>query len=199
MTNSLYYVVYKQLQNDTDFTVFKSAAYQGFNFAFVGHVGRYHTPLDSVANASADSIQHQGDNTLAALSALINAPTLQPPISESVFFDGFAHSLIIWPIGFTLPAALLSLALAALAAGLGALPHAIRLARARALTGWTADAAAMLPALVIFAGLFTVLRFMYMALGSLAWPISTRVMNLPRDGTCKDFDRPMRPARRMAI
>jgi hypothetical protein len=299
MTNSLYYVVYKQLQNDTDFTVFKSAAYQGFNFAFIGHVGRYHTPLDSVANASADSIQHQGDNTLAALSALINAPTLQPPISESVFFDGFAHSLIIWPIGFTLPAALLSLALllvetfillrkkavtrreiswgwvgalcvpvvgtglcagllaflmavgkvpplsgaswiaqplgmhvataaiallaaagastglgkragfwglwvaasllmailavacaatvagasfvlllAALAAGLGALPHTIRLARARALTGWTADAAAMLPALVIFAGLFTVLRFMYMALGSLAWPISTLLLSL---------------------
>jgi hypothetical protein len=79
MTNSLYYVVYKQLQNDTDFTAFKSAAYQGFNFAFIGHVGRYHTPLDSVANASADSIQHQGDNALAALSALINSPTLQPP------------------------------------------------------------------------------------------------------------------------
>jgi hypothetical protein len=299
MTNSLYYVVYKQLQNDTDFTVFKSAAFQGFNFAFIGHVGRYHTPLDSVANADADSIQHQGDNALAAVSALMNASTLQPPVSESVFFDCFARWLIIWPVGFTLPAALLSLALllvetfillhkkavtrreiswgwvctfwvpvvgtilcaallallivvgkvpplsgaswisqpsgmhvataaiallaaagtstwlgkragfwglwvaaslliailavagaatvpgasfllllGSLAAGLGALPHTLCLLRARGRRGWTADVAPMLPALVIFAGLFALLRFMYMALGSLAWPISTLVLSL---------------------
>ena len=299
MTNSLYYVVYKQLQNDTDFTVFKSAAYQGFNFAFIGHVGRYHTPLDSVANASGDSIQHQGNNALAALSALINSPTLQPPISESVFFDGFAQKLFIWPIGLTLPAALLAfvlllietfillrrnavtrreiswgwvctlgvpvvgtllcigllalliavgkvpplggaswiaqpsgmhavaaaialfvaagastwlgkragfwglwvaasllvailavacaaivpgasfvLLLGAVAAGLGALPHTLCWVRDRRLSGWTADAAATLPAWVIFAGLFALLRFMYMALGSLAWPISTLLLSL---------------------
>jgi hypothetical protein len=110
-TNSLYYLVYKHLPNDTDFSVFKAAAYQGFNFAFIGHVGRYHTPLDSVANASASSIQHQGDNALAALSALANSPALHPPIAESVFFDGVARTLIAWPAAFTLPAALLSLAL----------------------------------------------------------------------------------------
>src|SRR6267378_7882964 len=109
-TNSLYYVVYKQLPNDTDFSVFK-AAYQGFNFAFIGDVGRYHTPLDSVANASASSIQHQGDNALAALSALANSPTLHPAVAESVFFDGFARTLITWPTEFALPAALLALAL----------------------------------------------------------------------------------------
>src|SRR3984893_14410864 len=110
-TNSLYYVVYKLLPNDTDFTVFKTAAYQGFNFAFIGHVGRYHTPLDRVANASTRSIQHQGDNALAAVSALANSPTLDPPVAESVFFDGFARTLIAWPAAFTLPAALLSLTL----------------------------------------------------------------------------------------
>src|SRR5271156_835665 len=69
VTNSLYYVVYKRLQNDTDFTVFKAAGYQGFNFAFIGDVGRYHTPLDNAANASAASIQQQGDNALASLLA----------------------------------------------------------------------------------------------------------------------------------
>jgi Peptidase family M28 len=110
-TNSLYYVVYKLLPNDTDFTVFKTAGYQGFNFAFIGNVGRYHTPLDSAANASASSIQHQGDNALAAISALANSPTLYSPAAESVFFDGFARTLIAWPAAFTLPAALLSLVL----------------------------------------------------------------------------------------
>jgi len=111
VTNSLYYVVYKQLPNDTDFTVFKSAAMQGFNFAFIGNVGRYHTPLDTVANADAGSIQQQGDSALALLTALANAPTLRPPPAESVFFDVLTLRLIAWPAADTLPAALLAMLL----------------------------------------------------------------------------------------
>jgi Peptidase family M28 len=111
ITNSLYYVVYRQLPNDTDFTVFKQAGFQGFNFAIIGNVGRYHTPLDSAANADGGSIQHQGENALAVLWALANAPALNAPASESVFFDGFARTLIAWPAHFTLPAALLALVL----------------------------------------------------------------------------------------
>ena len=67
-------MVYRQLPDDTDFTVFKQADYQGFNFAFIGNVGRYHTPLDNVVNADRSTIQHQGANGLAALTALANAP-----------------------------------------------------------------------------------------------------------------------------
>ena len=298
-TNSLYYFVYERLRNDTDFTVFKAAAYQGFNFAFIGDVGRYHTPLDSVANASANSIQHQGDNALAALSSLANSQTLHPDIAESVFFDGFARTLIAWPAVFTLPAALLTVALllaeavilsrkgaiaarevlwgavgtismlllgAALcagllalglaagkvppiggaswisqplpmhiaaaaialfaaggagawlarragfwgfwmaatllgavlsvasavivpaasfvpllwtiAAGLGALPTTVSLMRRRARPRWATDSAALFPALVIFASVLPLVRFLYMALGSLAWPVSTLVLGL---------------------
>src|SRR6185437_7213057 len=40
---SIFYAVYKLLPNDTDFTVFKRAGYQGFNFAFIGDVAHYHT------------------------------------------------------------------------------------------------------------------------------------------------------------
>jgi Peptidase family M28 len=299
VTNSLYYVVYKQLQNDTDFTVFKGAGYQGFNFAFVGNVGRYHTPLDNAANASPSSIQHQGDNALSALLALANSPTLHPPIAESVFLDGFARVLIAWPSEFTLPAALLALAvllaeacvllrkgtvsgrevwwgwvgtlcvlvfgtalcagllvvlvavgkvppidgaswisqplpmhfaaaaiallaagaasawfarragfwgfwvaaalfgavlsvagavavpgasfvllLTAIAAGLGGLPFVLATVSSRTPAGWATDIAALLPALVIFAAEFPLLQFMYVALGSLAWPLSTLVLCL---------------------
>ena len=299
ITNSLYYLVYKQLQNDTDFTAFKGAGYQGFNFAFIGNVGRYHTPLDNAANASSSSIQHQGDNALSALSALANSPTLHPQIAESVFFDGFARVLIAWPSDFTLPAALLALAvllveacvllrkgtvsgrevwwgsvgtlcvlvfgtalcagflallvavgkvppidgaswisqplpmhvataaiallaagaasawfarragfwgfwvaaaligavlsvagagavpgasfvllLTAIAAGLGALPFVFGTVRSRAPAGWATDIAALFPALVIFAAEFPLLQFMYVALGSLAWPLSTLALCL---------------------
>src|SRR6266404_3414184 len=298
-TNSLYHVVYKLLPNDTDFTEFKAAGYQGFNFAFIGDVAHYHTPLDSVANAGASSIQHQGDNALAALSALANSPTLHPAISESVFFDGFARTLIAWPAAFALPAALLTLALllgevvillrrqvigtraiiwggmgtlcmlvsgAALcagllavglaagkvppiggaswisqplpmhvaaaaiallaaggasawsarragfwgswvaatllgavlsvasailvpgasfvpllwtiAAGLGALPFTVSLMKHRAGSQWSTDFAALFPAFVVFACVFPLVRFLYTALGSLAWPVSTLVLGL---------------------
>jgi len=298
-SNSLYYVVYKRLPNDTDFSVFKTAAYQGFNFAFIGDVGRYHTPLDSVANASASSIQHQGDNALAALSALANSPTLHPAVAESVFFDGFARTLITWPAAFALPAALLTLALLlaeavillrkgavtarevmwggmgmicmlalgtalcasllalavasgrvppiggaswishplpmhgaaaaiallaaggasawlarragfwgfwmaatllgavlsvasavvvpgashvpllwTVAAGLGVLPSTMSLMRQRAGSRWAADFAALFPTLVIFACVLPLVRFLYVALGSLAWPVSTLVLGL---------------------
>ena len=299
VTNSLYYVVYKQLENDTDFTVFKAAGYQGFNFAFIGNVGRYHTPLDSVANTSASSIQQQGDNALAAVLGLANSPSLHAPVAESVFFDGFARAMIAWPSEFALPAALLSLGLllaeavillrrrevtgrevlwgwvgtvctlllglalcagalallisvgkvppigraswisqplpmhiaataiallaagcvgawlarragfwgfwvaaallgavlsvidaavipgasfalllTALAAGLGGLPYTVSLAGSRPRQQWTTGFAALLPVAAIFAAVFPLLQFLYMALGSLAWPLATLVLCL---------------------
>ncbi|HWG68623.1 MAG TPA: M20/M25/M40 family metallo-hydrolase [Steroidobacteraceae bacterium] len=298
VTNSLYYVVYKLLQNDTDFSIFKAAGYQGFNFAFIGNVGRYHTPLDVAANASAASIQHQGDNALAALLGLANAGDLRTPAAESVFFDVFGRVLISWPAQWTLPAALVVLILllaegvvllraravtphealwgaagalgtlvagtalcaawlalavavgkvppptgaswiahplpmhiaagavalcvaggaaawlakragfwgfwwaaalimgflavacaiaapgasfilllAAAAAAVGALPSMRRAAWYRAPAAWAVEFAAILPSLVIFAAAFPLLRFLYMALGSPAWPLSTLALS----------------------
>ena len=111
ITNSLCYVVYKMLPNNTDFTVFKAAAYQGFNFAFIGGVAYYHTPLDNWANASAGTIQHQGDNALSAVLALANSTDLHPAAQDSVFFDLFGRAVLVWPIAFVLPAALAALML----------------------------------------------------------------------------------------
>jgi Peptidase family M28 len=111
VTNSLFYVVYKALPNDTDFTVFKAAAYQGFNLAFIGNVAYYHTPLDNWANASASSIQHQGDNALSALLALEDSADLHPAAGEALFFDVFARGIVVLPVGIALPVALAALAL----------------------------------------------------------------------------------------
>jgi hypothetical protein len=111
ITNSLFYVVYKALPNDTDFTVFKAASYQGFNLAFIGDVAHYHTPLDNFANASPSSLQHQGDNALSALLALQNYPDLHPPAGESLFFDVFARDIVVLPARMALPAALAALLL----------------------------------------------------------------------------------------
>ncbi len=106
LTDSLFYAAYRLLPNGTDFTIFKAASMQGYNFAFVGDVGRYHTALDTWQNVNLRSLQHQGDNALTLLLALANAQELTGPALESVFFDVFARTLVSWPAVATLPAAL---------------------------------------------------------------------------------------------
>jgi hypothetical protein len=108
---SIFYTVYQQLPNDTDFTVFKAAGYQGLNFANVGDVVHYHTPLDNSANVNLASLQHHGENALPAVVALANSDLANPPQREAVFFDLFGHCLIHWPaprtLAFALAAAIL--------------------------------------------------------------------------------------------
>src|SRR6202022_4307374 len=76
-----------------------------------------------------------------------------------------------------IPGASFVLLLGAGAAGLGALPSTVSLLRSRPRSR-TADFAALLPALVTFAVVFPLLPFLYMARGSLAWPVSTLVLGL---------------------
>jgi peptidase M28-like protein len=106
-TNSIDYTVYKLLPNDTDFTVFKAAGYQGLNFAFIGDVPHYHTPLDNIANASPASLQHQGENALSSVLALANADLSDIPPKEDVYFDFFQTRIIRFAAKWALPLALL--------------------------------------------------------------------------------------------
>jgi len=101
-TSSLFYTIYKLIPNDTDFTVFKAAGYQGANFAFVGDAVHYHSPLDNFENASAASLQHHGDNAQPMVVALANTGLGNPPQREDAFFDVFEHWTIWWPVAWTL-------------------------------------------------------------------------------------------------
>ena len=101
MSNSLYYFVYKLLPNDTDFTVFKAAGYEGFNFALIGDVERYHTPQDRFENVDLASLQHQGQNALSVVQALAMADLSSPPARRAVFFDLFSRSLWHWPASWS--------------------------------------------------------------------------------------------------
>jgi len=96
-SNSLYYFIYRLLPNDTDFTVFKQAGYEGFNFALIGDVERYHTPQDTLANLDPGSLQHQGQNALASLQALAAADLSHMGTGGAVFFDVFGRALLHWP------------------------------------------------------------------------------------------------------
>jgi hypothetical protein len=101
-SSSIAYTLYKQLPNDTDFTVFKAAGYQGLNFAYMGRVTQYHTPLDNSANVSLASLQHHGDNALPSILAFAQADLSSPPVEEGVFFDVGGHRMVHWPARRTL-------------------------------------------------------------------------------------------------
>ena len=96
-TSSIFYTAYKELPNDTDFTVFKSAGYQGVNFAVIGDEPHYHTQLDNFANASPASLQDEGAAGLAMASAFAAADINHPPQSEAVYFDVLNRWTISWP------------------------------------------------------------------------------------------------------
>jgi Zn-dependent M28 family amino/carboxypeptidase len=116
ITSSVFYTAYKRLPNDTDFTVFKAASYQGFNFAYIGNASQYHTPLDNFANADPGSLQHHGDNALAAVRALANENLDHLPEGEAAFFDVLALWIVSWPMSWTVWIAALAFALVVIAA-----------------------------------------------------------------------------------
>jgi peptidase M28-like protein len=101
-TSSIFYAAYKQLPNDTDFTVFKAAGYEGVNFAFIGDVAHYHTQIDNFANANPASLQHHGDNALPMVVAFANSNLSSLPQREAVFFDVFERWTVWWPASWTL-------------------------------------------------------------------------------------------------
>lgn len=111
VTSSLFVTLYEMLPNDTDFSVFKRAGVQGFNFAFIGDAVRYHAANDDLEGLDLGSLQHHGDNALALARALGDA-TLDAaaPRGNAVFFDVLATKTVWWPRGLSLPLAALGLA-----------------------------------------------------------------------------------------
>ena len=107
-TSSIFCEAYKRFPNDTDFTVFKAAGYQGLNFANIGGVVHYHTPLDNFANAHFRTLQQQGDNALSSLETFANSDISNPPRAAAVYFDVFGRRVIWWPSRWTLKFALSS-------------------------------------------------------------------------------------------
>jgi hypothetical protein len=121
VTSSIFYTAYQQLPNDTDFTVFKDAGLDGFNFAYIGDVVHYHTPLDNLANVNPGSLQHQGENALDSIVALANADfsglTGGLAGEQAVYFDIFRQSTVHFAARWAPVLAILNLALLAFTLG----------------------------------------------------------------------------------
>ncbi|HYO12196.1 MAG TPA: M20/M25/M40 family metallo-hydrolase [Thermoanaerobaculia bacterium] len=102
LSSSVFATIYDRLPNDTDLTVFKSRGVPGLNFAFIRNPLHYHTPEDNLENLSSASLQHHGDNALAAVRGLSGADLASPPPGRAVFFDLLGFFVVRWPAGWTL-------------------------------------------------------------------------------------------------
>lgn len=130
--------IYRRMPNDTDYTVFRQRGIPGLNFAFIGGVSRYHTPLDDLAHLSQRSLQHHVTNALDAVRALDAASWRGPGagVGDAVFTDVLGHSVAL--VREDTARAL------ALAAALLALVGVVRGARAGATSGGRVLAGALL-------------------------------------------------------
>lgn len=99
VASSVIYTLYKMLPNDTDLTVTKAAGLAGLNFAFADEDWNYHTSRDDLSHLDLRSVQHMGDQGLAAARALTERaefPTVAQADQDAVWFDLFSHGLIVY-------------------------------------------------------------------------------------------------------
>ena len=115
------------MPNNTDLTLFKQRQMPGLNFAFIENPTQYHSPLDNLVDVSPGSLQHHGDNALAAVRGMAEADLANPPKGRAVFFDLFHSVVVHWPAGLSPLLGLLALGLTLAAAFL---------ARRRGLAVW---------------------------------------------------------------
>lgn len=110
VANSLSYEVYSRLPNDTDYSIYKPSGVMGLNFAFTGDVALYHSRHDNVENLAKPSLQHHGENMLAAVHAFgnVDMATLKSE-TNATYIDVFGSFLLHWPANFNLPLSILAL------------------------------------------------------------------------------------------
>ncbi|MEJ6486177.1 M20/M25/M40 family metallo-hydrolase [Nostoc punctiforme UO1] len=103
VTSSLFNSIYKQLPNDTDFTIFKSADIPGLNFAFLNGVVYYHTADDNLQKIDQRSLQHHGEYALALTHHFGNLDLKNIKQSDTVYFDIFASFIVSYPEAWVIP------------------------------------------------------------------------------------------------
>ena len=114
VSNSLAYEIYRLLPNDTDFTIYKSAGLNGYNFAMIGAAARYHTPKDNLALLDRNTLRHHGEQ-VTALVRTLQGQDLEALRSQedASYFDLFGKGLVHWPASLNVPLALAALVLLA--------------------------------------------------------------------------------------
>jgi len=110
--SSLTYEIYKFLPNDTDLTVFKRSGDAGLNFAFIENYLFYHSPYDDPAHLDPPSVEQQGDYALALARHFGSADLLHVRAPNVTYFTVPVIGLIVYPVAWVWPLAILAIAAA---------------------------------------------------------------------------------------
>ena len=94
LASSLMYEIYRRLPNNTDFTVFRTAGYSGFNSAIIDGFINYHKLTDSPDRLDPGSLQHHGSNALALTRYVGNQPLTQTKAADQVFFNPVGYAFV---------------------------------------------------------------------------------------------------------
>ena len=107
--SSMMYDVHKSMPNESDFTPFKKAGIQGFNFAHLGGKFRYHAITENPANLYHGSIQHLGSYAISLTRHFGNLDLSNLRQDKNpIYFDIFNLALINYSESWALPLAVLA-------------------------------------------------------------------------------------------
>jgi Peptidase family M28 len=95
--SSLTVFMYEQMPNDTDFSVPRARQISGLNYAFIGGQFDYHSPTSTPANLDKGSLQHLGQETLAATREAAFAPALPAKAQSLVYANTFGGHILAYP------------------------------------------------------------------------------------------------------
>jgi hypothetical protein len=104
--------VYQVMPNDTDFSPFRDAGTAGLNFAHLEGITHYHTLLDRPDEVDLRTLQHHGVNLLALTRHFGAQNIAHPDAPPVVYFSFLQRMLVIYPISWELPLALIGTAAA---------------------------------------------------------------------------------------
>jgi hypothetical protein len=86
-SNSLAVLIYEVMPNSTDFTIPKALGIPGFNFAFIGRSGLYHSPMSTPQALDEGALQDLGAQALGVAGGLAFAQALPSKAADAVFGD----------------------------------------------------------------------------------------------------------------
>lgn len=119
VSNAIMYQVHRQTPNTTDFTHMANKGAVGYNVAFVGGLGYYHTANDKTEHLSPHTLQHQGEYALALVRHYDNGGPKISKGEEAVFFNTIGKHLVVYPASQSRMFAIAAGVLALLALGVG--------------------------------------------------------------------------------
>jgi hypothetical protein len=102
IANSLMYEIYRLMPNDTDFSVFKLANMEGFNFAYIDDANNYHSVNDDLNHIDARSLQHHGSYAVSLVNQFGNSSFEKSENGSAVYFNLLGGYLVTYPASWVL-------------------------------------------------------------------------------------------------